>query len=99
MHTGRAETRERMLAMSIESNVLRATMRQWATGVTVVTTKDGEERGGMTVSSFTSVSLEPPTELACLNKKDYCYDLVKHSGVFAVALIRGGQPVPAKPFA
>ena len=88
-----------MLAMSIESNVLRATMRQWATGVTVVTTVDGEVRGGMTVSSFTSVSLEPPTVLVCLNKKAYCYDLVKHSGVFAVSMLSVVQSALSNRFA
>src|SRR5215813_10824740 len=74
-------------------------MRQWATGVTVVTSVLGEERGGMTVSSFTSVSLEPPTVLVCLNKKSYCHDLVHRSGVYAVSMLGLGQDALANRFA
>jgi len=88
-----------MLAMAVESSVLRATMRQWATGVTVVTTALGEARGGMTVSSFTSVSLEPPTVLVCLNKNAYCHDLVKLSGVYAVSMLAEGQDALSNRFA
>ena len=42
---------------------LREVMRQWATGVTVVTSSHAGVQHGMTVSSFTSVSLEPPLVL------------------------------------
>ena len=88
-----------MRAMAIDSTVLRATMRQWATGVTVVTTVDGEQRGGMTVSSFTSVSLEPPTVLVCLNKDAFCYGMVQRSGVFAVSMLGVGQSALSNRFA
>src|SRR5579859_7968202 len=88
-----------MLRMAVESSVLRATMRQWATGVTVVTTALGDARGGMTVSSFTSVSLEPPTVLVCLNKNSYCHDLVKQSGVYAVSMLAEGQDALSNRFA
>lgn len=77
--------------MTIDSKALRMAMRQWVTGVTIVTTAHGEERAGMTVSSFTSVSLEPPTVLVCLNKTTYTHTLVLQSGVFAVSLLGTGQ--------
>src|SRR5215470_10034132 len=86
-------------AMAIESSVLRATMRQWSTGVTVVTTVFGEERAGMTVSSFTSVSLEPPTVLVCLNKKSYCHSIVKKSEIYAISMLGVGQDDLSKRFA
>lgn len=85
--------------MPVESGVLRSTMRQWATGVTVVTTALGDERSGMTVSSFTSVSLEPPTVLVCLNKKSYGHDLVSRSGVYAVSMLGLGQEALSNRFA
>jgi flavin reductase (DIM6/NTAB) family NADH-FMN oxidoreductase RutF len=77
--------------MTVDSDTLRKTMRQWSTGVTIVTTAAGDERAGMTVSSFTSVSLEPPTVLVCLNKDAYAHDLVKRSGVFAISMLGVGQ--------
>jgi flavin reductase (DIM6/NTAB) family NADH-FMN oxidoreductase RutF len=88
-----------MQTMSIKSEVLRATMRQWATGVTVVTTHHNGVQGGMTVSSFTSVSLEPPTVLVCLNKDTLCHDLVSQSGVYAVSMLGVGEEPLSNRFA
>ncbi|MGA2820728.1 MAG: flavin reductase [Anaerolineales bacterium] len=39
---------------------LRRVMRRWASGVCLVTSQEGAQREGMIVSSFSSVSLEPP---------------------------------------
>jgi len=85
--------------MAVDSKALRMTMRQWATGVTVVTTVAGDERAGMTVSSFTSVSLEPPTVLVCLNKESYAHALVKRSGIFAISMLGVGQEALSDRFA
>lgn len=85
--------------MPVDSHALRATMRQWSTGVTVVTTVAGSERAGMTVSSFTSVSLEPPTVLVCLNKEAYAHALVHRSGVFAISMLGAGQEALSNRFA
>ncbi len=74
-------------------------MRQWATGVTIVTSAFENVRGGMTVSSFTSVSLEPPTVLVCLNKKTFTHDLVARSGVYAICLLSAGQEALSNRFA
>jgi flavin reductase (DIM6/NTAB) family NADH-FMN oxidoreductase RutF len=88
-----------MDTMAIQSEVLRATMRQWVTGVTVVTSAYDGERAGMTVSSFTSVSLEPPTVLVCLNKNSYCHNIVQNSGIFAISMLGVGQENLSKRFA
>jgi flavin reductase (DIM6/NTAB) family NADH-FMN oxidoreductase RutF len=85
--------------MAVDSEALRMTMRQWATGVTVVTTVAGDERAGMTVSSFTSVTLEPPTVLVCLNKESYAHALVKRSGIFAISILGVGQEALSNRFA
>jgi flavin reductase (DIM6/NTAB) family NADH-FMN oxidoreductase RutF len=86
-------------SMAIDSATLRATMRQWATGVTVVTTEWKGEQAGMTVSSFTSVSLEPATVLVCLNKDTFCHTLVQKSGVYAVSMLGTGQEALSNRFA
>ena len=46
--------------MTLDPEQLRAAMRAWTSGVTVVTAAYRGEQHGMTVNSFTSVSLEPP---------------------------------------
>ncbi len=77
--------------MTVDSQALRMAMRNWATGVTIVTTAAGGERAGMTVSSFTSVSLEPATVLVCLSKDTYTHDLVRQSDVYAISMLGVGQ--------
>lgn len=85
--------------MAIDPQVLRQTMRNWATGVTVVTSAYGEERAGATVSSFTSVSLEPPTVLVCLQKSIYVHDIVSQAGLYAVSLLGQDQEAISNRFA
>lgn len=54
--------------MSVDSDTFRAVLGRFATGITIVTGRD--EQGvdhGMTVSAFSSVSLNPPLVLACID--------------------------------
>jgi flavin reductase (DIM6/NTAB) family NADH-FMN oxidoreductase RutF len=69
----------------------RHAMRHVPTGVTVVTTlKDGEPRG-ITVNSFASVSLEPPSLLICINREARSYLFISTSRVFCVNVLAGDQ--------
>ena len=68
--------------MTIEPDDLRRVMRQWATGVTLVTCAQGEERQGMTVSSFTSVSLTPPIVLVSLEIRSATHALIARVRLF-----------------
>ena len=56
--------------MAIERNELRRVMGHFATGVTIITTisKDGQPFG-LTANAFTSVSLDPPLVLVCVDHK------------------------------
>jgi flavin reductase (DIM6/NTAB) family NADH-FMN oxidoreductase RutF len=66
-------------------------MRHVPTGVTVVTSlKDGEPRG-ITVNSFASVSLEPPSLLICINREARSYLFISTSRVFCVNVLAGDQ--------
>lgn len=66
---------------------LRGGMRYWASGVGVATSAHNGTRHGMTVSSFTSVSLDPPIVLVSLHKDTRTHQLVLDSGGFAVTLL------------
>ncbi len=77
--------------MPVDPEILRAVMRHWPTGVTVLASRHGAIRHGMTVNSFTSVSLEPPLVLACLEQDVRTHGLVQDSGVFAISILRAGQ--------
>ena len=65
---------------------LRA-MRGVAASVAVVTTDGPMGRRGATVSSFTSVSADPPTVLACLSRKSWIAGTVRANGRFAVNVL------------
>jgi flavin reductase (DIM6/NTAB) family NADH-FMN oxidoreductase RutF len=78
---------------------LRALMRNWATGVTLVTAQDGDGPHGMTVSSFTSVSLEPPRVLVSLERTARTHQMVETGRTFGVSILAEGQHELAERFA
>lgn len=70
---------------------LRMAMRQWASGVGVATAEFDNVRHGMTVSSFTSVAVDPPIILISVQKDTRTHDLIVNSGAFAVTLLAADQ--------
>jgi flavin reductase (DIM6/NTAB) family NADH-FMN oxidoreductase RutF len=73
------------------ATAFRHAMRHVPTGVTVVTSlKDGEPRG-ITVNSFASVSLEPPSLLICINREARSYLFISTSRIFCVNVLAGDQ--------
>lgn len=77
--------------MTLDSDELRRAMRAWTTGVAVVTAAHDGQRYGMTVNSFTSVSLEPPLVSVTLKQLTHTYDLVEKSNAFAVTILAADQ--------
>jgi flavin reductase (DIM6/NTAB) family NADH-FMN oxidoreductase RutF len=86
--------------MPIEKNELRRVMGHFATGVTVITTfrKSGEMHG-LTANAFTSVSLEPPLLLICVDKKADSYPCFDEVGVFTVNILAADQEALSRRFA
>lgn len=84
----------------VDPVTFRSVLAQWPSGVTVVTTlaEDGRWHG-MTASSFSSVSLEPPLVSVCLDKKLYSHQLIEESGVFGVNVLAKDQGETARVFA
>ena len=85
--------------VGINPEILRKGMRQWASGVTVVTSFLGDERHGMTVSSFTSISLQPPLVLISVEQGRRTHDMIEASGVFGVTILCVEQQVISDRFA
>jgi flavin reductase (DIM6/NTAB) family NADH-FMN oxidoreductase RutF len=79
------------LRVAIGSDLFKAIMSRWASGVTVVTahTESGEVHG-MTASSFSSVSLSPPLVLVCVNRKNRTHDLIIEQRRFGIHLLAQG---------
>ncbi|MFC6152364.1 flavin reductase [Nocardioides yefusunii] len=84
----------------VDPATFRNVMAQWPSGVTIVTTLDADgERKGMTASSFSSVSAEPPLVSICLVKTLYTHKLISESGVFGVNFLAKDQMEVARRFA
>ncbi len=78
----------------------KACFRLWPTGVSVVTTRDGEGRAyGVTMNSVTSVSLEPPLLLMCLHNDSETLKALRASGIFCVNFLARGQEEISNRFA
>lgn len=77
--------------MTLDPEQLRQAMRAWTTGVAVVTALHDGRRYGMTVNSFTSISLEPPLISVVLKKLTHTHELVEASGEFSVTILSAYQ--------
>jgi flavin reductase (DIM6/NTAB) family NADH-FMN oxidoreductase RutF len=78
---------------------LRALMRRFPAGVAVVTVEVEGERLGLTVSSFMSLSLEPPLVGAAISRQAALHELLGRAGGFSVSLLAEGQGAVAAHFA
>lgn len=74
-------------------------MRAWTSGVAVVTAVHNGERHGMTVSSFTSISLDPPMIIISLQTASRTHDVVARAQAFGVTILAASQQELAERFA
>ena len=77
--------------MTLDPEQLRHAMRAWTTGVAVVTAVHEGQRYGMTINSFTSLSLEPPLISVSLKQLTHTHELVEKSGEFALTVLSADQ--------
>lgn len=70
---------------------LKEVMRHWTTGVSIVSGAFEGMIHGMTVNSFTSISLDPPMIVVTLAKNTRTHQLVQDSGKFGVSLLQADQ--------
>lgn len=86
--------------MPIEKNELRRVMGHFATGVTIITTHAADgELFGLTANAVTSVSLNPPLVLVCVDKKADSYPHFEESKAFTVNILCAEQEDLSRRFA
>ena len=82
-------------AVSIETEVtasdFRNAMRQLTGGVSVITAGRGRDISGMTVTSVSSLSVDPPSLIISLNRESSSWPLVKRYGFFGVNILTSDQ--------
>jgi 3-hydroxy-9,10-secoandrosta-1,3,5(10)-triene-9,17-dione monooxygenase reductase component len=88
-----------MLASGELQHRYRHAIGRFATGVTVITTRDGERLAGMTASAVASLSLDPPTLLVCVNRRVPTHMALERSCRFGVNVLGEGDEHLALRFA
>ena len=83
----------------LDPEQLRQSMRAWSSGVTVVTAATPDEQHGMTVSSFTSIALDPPMIIISLQTVSRTHDLVIQADAFGVTILAQDQQELSERFA
>lgn len=73
--------------MAFTAREFRDTLGLFPTGVAIVTVATGGERAGMTVSSFNSVSLEPPLVLFSIARSSLSLPLFARADCYAVNIL------------
>ena len=79
----------------VDREVFRDVIGHFASGVTVITTRDEEVNYGLTASAVSSLSLDPPMVLVCINKKAGTPQVISKVKVFAVNILRENQQATA----
>ena len=85
--------------MTTEQDFFRQVMGCFTTGVTVVTTNNQGKPSGLTVSSFTSLSLDPPLVLICVDKASHTLPHLRESKIFAANFLTAKQAHLSRCFA
>jgi flavin reductase (DIM6/NTAB) family NADH-FMN oxidoreductase RutF len=84
----------------VTSDLFRQVMGNFATGITVITTRDANGKPyGLTVNSFTSVSLDPVLVLVCLDNRLSGLRAFKDSERFGVSILSEHQEELSRMFA
>jgi len=77
----------------------RKAMRQLSGGVSVITVGQGHDITGMTVTSVTSLSVDPPSLIVAVNRAASSWALLKQRGTFGINILNADQSDIAERFA
>jgi len=72
-------------------DTMKQVNRQFVTGVTVVTAMDGETPRGLAVNAFSSISLEPPTVMVCVQHTSSTHDCLFRASHLAINILSVDQ--------
>lgn len=90
---------DRTSPASADRTAFVVAMASAVSGVGILTTDGPAGRAGITVSSVTSASADPPLLLVCVHRASPAHDAVRENGVFGVSLLSANQREVADRFA
>ena len=82
----------------VDRERFRSVMGHFASGVTIISARHEGIDYGLTASAVSSLSLDPPMLLICVNKTSNTRNAIEASGVFAVNILRESQSEVARKF-
>jgi flavin reductase (NADH) len=85
--------------MAAEADEFRAALSRWPSGVTIVACRDGDRVVATTVSSFTSLSLDPPLVLIALGRNATILPFLQVGTRFGISVLTAAQRRLAAVFA
>jgi flavin reductase (DIM6/NTAB) family NADH-FMN oxidoreductase RutF len=85
--------------MAVLADRFRDSMRRTASGVAILTTDGVKGRAGVTVSTLCSLSMEPPSVIACVHRDNRALETILGNGVFVANVLADDQEHVAKAFA
>jgi flavin reductase (DIM6/NTAB) family NADH-FMN oxidoreductase RutF len=86
------------IVRDVSSGEFRGAMRHLAGGVSVITVGRGKDITGMTVTSVSSLSVDPPTLIVSINRESSSWPLLKRHGFFGVSILTADQVDVAERF-
>jgi flavin reductase (DIM6/NTAB) family NADH-FMN oxidoreductase RutF len=81
------------------SDQFRAAMRRFTSTVTVITTGQDGQHHGMTATAVSSVSLNPPSLLICVNRSGRLFEMMENSQRFCVNVLHADHVAVSRVFA
>jgi flavin reductase (DIM6/NTAB) family NADH-FMN oxidoreductase RutF len=87
------------MAAKLDAAAFKRALGRWTSGVTIVTSRYGDLRHGMTVSAFCSVSTDPPQVLICANRESRTRSVIRKASAFSVSILARDQEALADLFA
>ena len=85
--------------LDVEIANFRLAMREFASGVAIVTCASGKERAGCTATALASLSLTPPSLVICLERSSSTLAVLTQAGAFAVNILSAQHAALASRFA
>ncbi len=83
----------------IEPIEYRNVMGRFASGITIVSTSEGDQIHGMTANGFVSVSLHPPLVLVSIDHKAKMHQLLPKTRKYGISILKNDQEAVSRHFA
>jgi 3-hydroxy-9,10-secoandrosta-1,3,5(10)-triene-9,17-dione monooxygenase reductase component len=87
------------MSQPVAGHSFRDALAQFASGVTIVAAREGEQLAGLTATAFSAVSLEPPLVLVCVARTASAHDAVVSAERVGISLLAAEQGWVARQFA